>query len=104
MSHESEEADQAARDYLMELAAALKERRLKAGLSQHELACRAGVSRSEVQGIEAGRIEPKRSTQERLVTVLGISLAELDAEVNRRKTQRALTRLREAAEARRYGL
>ena len=46
--------------------------RRAAGLTQIQLALRAGVGRATVEQIEAGRT-PRRSTQERLARVFGLS-------------------------------
>lgn len=46
----------------------IKEERLKAGLSQAELATRLGITQSTIQPIEAGRREPR--------VLLAISIAE----------------------------
>ena len=52
--------------------------RLRRGISQAELARRAGTSQSAVARIEAGRTSPTVETLERLAAALGLQL-ELDA-------------------------
>jgi len=56
---------------------ALRERRVKAGLSIRQLATEAGVSASLVSQIERGKINPSVGRVLSLVTALGISLDEL---------------------------
>ena len=48
----------------------IKHRRKKAGITQFELACKAGVSQSLVAKIEAGKIEPSYSAVQKLFEVL----------------------------------
>ena len=57
-----------------DLAHALQEARRAAGLSQADLAERAGVSRMTVQKLEAGAIDPRVSTIVVLVRALGLDL------------------------------
>ncbi len=52
-------------------ASILREARLKAQLSQSELACRANVAQSVISAYEAGRREPAFSTLARLVEASG---------------------------------
>jgi transcriptional regulator with XRE-family HTH domain len=54
--------------------ALLQEARRQAGLTQAELALRAGVPQSSVAKIERGRREPSLSTLERLVRAAGFEL------------------------------
>ena len=54
--------------------ALLQEARRRAGLTQTELARRAGVPQSTVAKIERGRREPTLSTLERLVRAAGFEL------------------------------
>jgi len=53
---------------------ALREARRTAGLSQAELAGRAGVSRMTVQKVESGAIDPRMSTVLVLFRALGLEL------------------------------
>ena len=48
--------------------------RLRAGLTQSELADRAGISQPALARIEAGRISPRLQTIERLLRECGMSL------------------------------
>ena len=57
--------------------AALRERRLECGLSQTELAARAGVSRQLVAAVEAGRNTPAVDAALRLARALATSVEEL---------------------------
>jgi transcriptional regulator with XRE-family HTH domain len=63
-------------------SAFLKLARLEAGLSQRELAERAGVSQSEIARIESGQREPSIPTLQRILSGAGkelrFRLAELD--------------------------
>lgn len=54
--------------------AAFAKARRAAGLSQAELAERAGVSRMTVQKLEAGTIDPRASTLDVLARELGLEL------------------------------
>jgi predicted transcriptional regulator len=48
--------------------------RKKAGLSQRELAARAGVPQSTIARIETGEIDPRNSTLDRVLSECGYSL------------------------------
>lgn len=52
----------------------IKRRRMELGLTQQDVADRAGISRQYVAEIEAGRRKPTLATLERLFLVLGLSL------------------------------
>lgn len=60
-------------------AEALREARRARGLSQAELAERAGVSRMTVQKLEAGAIDARVSTMDVLFRALGLELAVVPA-------------------------
>jgi transcriptional regulator with XRE-family HTH domain len=72
--------------------------RTAAGWTQRELACRAGVSRSTVQEIEAGRRGPTRAVLSRYLQACGASKAERFSADLLRSQGRAAQR------GRRYGL
>lgn len=55
----------------------LKACRMPTGLSQEELAHRAGIHRTEVSLLERGRREPRLGTVVKLAAVLGVTLGEL---------------------------
>jgi transcriptional regulator with XRE-family HTH domain len=55
----------------------IRELRQQKGLSQEELAFRAGIHRTYIGGIERGERNPGLKNIERLSRALGISLAEL---------------------------
>jgi transcriptional regulator with XRE-family HTH domain len=59
----------------MDAARALRDARLRAGLSQAELARRAGTSQATVCAYETGRKQPALSTLERLLAGAGARLA-----------------------------
>ena len=48
--------------------------RLRAGLTQEELAKRAGMSQPELARIEAGRVSPRIDTVERILRACGMTL------------------------------
>jgi len=58
----------------MALASILREARLRAGLSQAELARRAGVAKSTIGRIETGARVPSTELLERLVRAAGFEL------------------------------
>lgn len=58
----------------MDVGAALRTARTAAGLTQAEMAERAGTTQSTVSAYESGRKEPGFSTLERLLGVVGASL------------------------------
>lgn len=62
---------------LEHLAQNLRRLRLKAGLSQEELARRAGLSRRMVNGLEAGTANISLSNLDNLATALGVTFVEL---------------------------
>jgi transcriptional regulator with XRE-family HTH domain len=62
-------------------APALRAARRAAGLSQEELAVRAGLSRMTVQKLESGAIDPRLSTVEVLVRAVGLDLLLVPAEL-----------------------
>lgn len=55
----------------------LREKRLSLGISQEELASRAGLDRTYVSGCERGKRNPSLKTMFRLATALEIDLKEL---------------------------
>jgi DNA-binding XRE family transcriptional regulator len=57
--------------------AALRERRLECGLTQTELAARAGVSRQQIAAVEAGRNTPAVEAALRLARALATTVEEL---------------------------
>lgn len=58
----------------MGMAAVVADARLRAGLSQRELAHRAGTSQSAVARIESGAVSPSVETVRRLVGACGFEL------------------------------
>jgi transcriptional regulator with XRE-family HTH domain len=56
-------------------ADALRGARLRAGLTQHALAARAGTSQATISAYEAGRKQPSLRTLERLLEATGARLA-----------------------------
>lgn len=81
-----------------ELGAHLRRLRTAAGLTQRELASRAGVSRGAVQEAEAGRRAPTRAVLTRCLDTCGAS------EVERATADLLRARGRSAQRGRRYGL
>lgn len=58
----------------MDPGATLKRARIRAGLTQHALAARAGTSQATISAYEAGRKEPSLSTLDRLLAAAGARL------------------------------
>lgn len=58
----------------MNAADALRAARLRAGLTQHALAARAGTSQATISAYEAGRKQPSLRTLERLLAATGARL------------------------------
>lgn len=88
-------------------AQVLKSARRRAGLSQRELAARAGVPYSTVGRIEAGSIDPRASTLRALLRPCGEDLETMPAlgvgvdlsQIRERLQLSALERLRDLAAA-----
>lgn len=80
-----EEMDEEVRLHLEVLGWCVKQRRLGCHLSQEQLAELAHVSRAEVQHVEHARHSIGEATKLRLCMALGISVVELEAEVDRVK-------------------
>jgi transcriptional regulator with XRE-family HTH domain len=59
---------------MSDISSLLAEARLRAGLSQRELARRAGTSQSAIARLEAGAASPTLATLERLLTSAGFAL------------------------------
>lgn len=56
---------------------AVRELRMAGGLTQEELADRAGLDRSYIGGVERGERNPSLSVVEKIAEGLGVTLAEL---------------------------
>lgn len=54
----------------------IREFRKKAGLTQHDLAKRSGVSIASIQGYEQGKFRPRMSTLEKVGRALGVEVDE----------------------------
>lgn len=63
------------------LATALRQMRRARGATQEDIAYDAGITVTSLARIERGRSNPGWMTVRRIINVLGISLAELAAEV-----------------------
>ena len=66
------------------IGAVIRTKRKDRGLRQSELADLAGLKQPNLSRIEAGRVEPRRPTLERLAEALGLAATELRAEATRR--------------------
>lgn len=66
-------------------AAALKERRKAVGLSQEELAFRADLSMSYISLLETRRRQPTLSAMAAICKPLGVSIADMMADVEGRR-------------------
>ena len=75
--------------YSVCFGATVRARRAALGLSQTQLAAGVGLSRMAVQFIECGVRSPSGVTQSRLAAALGVSVAELVAEAERRRREAA---------------
>jgi transcriptional regulator with XRE-family HTH domain len=62
-------------------ATALRRQRLVLGLSQEEMAARAGVSMRYISLLESRRHQPSLRTIQKLCAVMGVTMAEFIAEV-----------------------
>ena len=58
----------------MDSADAIKRARLRAGLTQHALAARAGTSQATISAYESGRKQPSVTTLDRLLAATGSRL------------------------------
>jgi transcriptional regulator with XRE-family HTH domain len=58
-------------------AAAVRRQRVALGLSQEQLAERAGLDRTYISGIERGVRNPTLATAERVAAALGVALRDL---------------------------
>jgi transcriptional regulator with XRE-family HTH domain len=67
------------------LAGALRHLREARGVTQEEVAHRAGLTVTAVARVERGRTDPAWSTVLRIADALGVSLAELGAAVEARR-------------------
>ncbi|QQR90313.1 MAG: helix-turn-helix transcriptional regulator [Myxococcales bacterium] len=65
-----------------ELGPRLKALRLQKGLTQAEVARRSGIHRPNIARVEAGRHTPSLETLRRLADAIGVSTAEILAQVN----------------------
>jgi len=67
------ERERPAREAAMEIIGrTLLQRRIKAGLSQEELARKAGVRSETISRIESGHFRPRRETMARLDAAMGL--------------------------------
>lgn len=55
----------------------IKEKRLKLGLSQKQLAEKSGVSHNTIYNLEANKVSPNLETYEKVCNALGIKLASI---------------------------
>lgn len=69
------------------LGEAIRELRGKSGLSQEELAHRAGVTTGTFSVIERGRSNPTWGTVKSIARALGVPLAELAAQAEKREPE-----------------
>jgi transcriptional regulator with XRE-family HTH domain len=81
-------ADERARRLLRSLA----ERRRELGVSQTMVAAQMGTSQSSLARIEAGEIDPRISTVERLALALGDELIHLASTGKRNRSRQRRTR------------
>lgn len=72
-----------------ELAGELARRRKALGLTQVQLARRAGLQQSEVSRLESGESNPTWTTLQAVLAALGATLAIVDAPTKKQKTGRS---------------
>lgn len=60
------------------MGSVLRKARAGAGLSQRQLALRTGVAQPTIARIEAGHVDPRVTTLERLLSACGVELAAVD--------------------------
>jgi transcriptional regulator with XRE-family HTH domain len=75
-------------DNIVSMALLLKEWRERRGWSLRQLGERSGVSFVNISKIEAGKLDPRLSTLERLARALGISTRNLFSTERRRTPRR----------------
>ena len=77
----------------MDAGDAIKRARLRAGLTQHALAARAGTSQATISAYESGRKQPSLETLDRLLAVTGARLTVVPGRRRvRRPSKRELAR------------
>ncbi|MDH4107038.1 MAG: cupin domain-containing protein [Gammaproteobacteria bacterium] len=69
---------------MQDIAPRLKALRTRLGLSQRQLAARAGVSNATISLIEHNRTDPSMGLLKRILDAMGISFAQFFSEENRR--------------------
>lgn len=78
----------------MDAGDAIRRARLRAGLTQHALAARAGTSQATISAYESGRKRPSVETLDRILTATGARLAVVPKRRRvRRPTRRELARV-----------
>ena len=87
----------------MDAGDAIKRARLRAGLTQHALAARAGTSQATISAYESGRKQPSVETLDRLLAAAGARLAVVPGKrgvrrPSRRELARAGRKLRDVME------
>lgn len=83
---------------LKDLAANLRRAREAAGLSQHDLAKKSGISRTTIKNIELGtRANAKLATIQALASAMGISVLQLTAGPQRTQQQACVERFLKSA-------
>jgi uncharacterized protein len=77
----------------MDAGDAIRRARLRAGLTQHALAARAGTSQATISAYESGRKRPSVETLDRVLAATGSRLAVVSGKRGvRRPTRRELAR------------
>lgn len=69
-----------------DLAAAILYVRRREGMTQEEVAHRAGVHPTWVSRVESGRFDPRWSTVRRIAEAMGVTMTELVSIAERRRT------------------
>ncbi|MCK9287515.1 MAG: helix-turn-helix transcriptional regulator [Sphaerochaetaceae bacterium] len=61
----------------MDVGKAIRDLRMKAGLSQDKLVAQTGISRSQLYFIESGRCVPRVETMEKIASVLNVKVSDI---------------------------
>ncbi len=85
-----EEADA---EYWRIVAGCIRERRIKAGMSQKQLASVAGITCAQVQTLERRLLSARSDIFKRCCRALGISMVRLLAEASHYERERLLVRI-----------
>jgi ribosome-binding protein aMBF1 (putative translation factor) len=69
------------RNWIEFISRRIRERRLSAGLTQEQLAAKAGLPQSHISRLESGQHSPTAKTLEKIASALGVSVSVFDPSV-----------------------